>query len=124
MSVANNIVLNGPTNGSPLNLPSFGANHLTLAGPMNAASNAPKVFFVSNSALTTISGQITNTANFTLAGPGVLELTADNTPYQGAFSITGRHLAGGQFIRQRHRTRRGHHFRRQHWPGPAAWLAR
>ena len=82
--IANRVLLNGVTNTAFI-----GTNYLELAGPFDVGG-IPKTLTVSNTALTTISGSITNTANLTIAGPGVLALTADNSAgWSGTLNLTG-----------------------------------
>lgn len=81
-TVANSVVLNGVTNTAII-----GTNNLTLAGSFNPGG-LPKILTVSNTGITTISGAFTaNPANLTKSGPGVLVLTADNTPWLGGWMV-------------------------------------
>jgi len=80
--VANTIIFNGVANTYIL-----GNNSLTLSGTINLGGATPKMLTVSNTASTTISGPITNTAPLIMAGPGTLILTGDNN--YGTTTITG-----------------------------------
>jgi len=83
-TIANRVLLNGVTNTAIL-----GTNALNFSGNFDVGS-LPKIITVSNTALTTISGPLTNTASLTLAGAGALELTTDNSSlWTGAWTITG-----------------------------------
>jgi autotransporter-associated beta strand protein len=80
--IANEIIFNGVSNTYIL-----GSNSLTLSGPINLGLATPKMLTVSNTAPTTLSGSITNTAALIMAGPGTLILTADNS--YGTTTVTG-----------------------------------
>ncbi len=82
-AIENDIVLNAVTNTGII-----GTNDLTLAGTFNVggATVANKTLTVDNTGITTISGPITNVANLTKAGAGLLILTGDNL-WSGGLSV-------------------------------------
>lgn len=80
--VENFVFLNGTTN-----LLVLGTNALTLSGPMNIGGVA-KMFTVSNTALTTFSGELTNSAALTKAGPGTLVFSANNSSRTNTTAVT------------------------------------
>jgi autotransporter-associated beta strand protein len=71
--VDNRVFINGATN-----IVFSGTNALTFTGYVNAGG-VTKTFTVLNTALTTFSGQITNSAALVKAGAGNLALTGDNS---------------------------------------------
>lgn len=77
-TVANSIVLDGVANTTIA-----GTNALTLAGDINLGG-VSKTITVNNTALTTFSGSLNNTAPLTKAGPGSLVISGNNNLRTGA----------------------------------------
>jgi autotransporter-associated beta strand protein len=87
-TIENKVFLNGTTN-----MVVGGTNDLTLAGYLDVGG-IPKIITVSNTAVTTVSGQFTNFASVTKSGPGLLVLTANNSPlWTGALTISNGNVA-------------------------------
>lgn len=80
-TVENHVYFNGVRDGR-----FGGTNALTLSGPINIGT-VTKALSVNNTALTTFSGALTNTALLIKAGPGTLALTGDNSN-SGGWTVT------------------------------------
>lgn len=86
--VANQLNFNGSTHVGDTNILIIGGNNnLTLSGPVDLGASLSKMLIVSNTAVTTFSGGMSNTAALVKAGPGTLVFSGDSSSRNNTTTI-------------------------------------